>query len=106
MMREVTRKLAALAAEHGVDLDDERTFTDAVRDAMLLGTRDILLDELLATLTGDEHEILLQAAVSNAPMSSDDLAFAWHGSEPDAELSRTVARAVRRLVDLTLLSRS
>jgi hypothetical protein len=104
-MRDVTRKLTDLAEHLGVDLRDERTVTDAVADALLLGSRDILLDQLVGLLSDDERAVLLQAAVSNAPMNSDDLALAWHGANPDPDPRRTV-RAVRRLVDLTLLGRS
>ncbi|KLL12826.1 hypothetical protein [Protofrankia coriariae] len=65
-----------LADELGVDLSEDRTFDRAVDDALLLGSRDIVLELLLATVTADERSLLLHAAVSNVPMSADDLAFA------------------------------
>ncbi|WP_322770247.1 CHAT domain-containing protein, partial [Frankia sp. Cr1] len=102
---EVTEKIGDLADRLGIDLLDDRTFGEAVDDALLLGSRDIVLELLLATVTADERALLLQAAVSSAPMSVDDLAFAWQGAEPDRARHRVVAAAVRRLADRTLLLR-
>ncbi|WP_239340160.1 tetratricopeptide repeat protein, partial [Frankia sp. CiP3] len=102
---EVTEKIGDLADTLGIDLHEDRTFDEAVDDALLLGSRDIVLELLLATVTADERALLLQAAVSSAPMSVDDLAFAWKGAEPDRARHRAVAAAVRRLADRTLLLR-
>ncbi|WP_322761517.1 ATP-binding protein, partial [Frankia sp. Cr2] len=102
---EVTEKISDLADTLGIDLLDDRTFGEAVDDALLLGSRDIVLELLVATVTADERALLLQAAVSSAPMSVDDLAFAWQGAEPDRARHRVVATAVRRLADRTLLLR-
>ncbi|WP_239395909.1 CHAT domain-containing protein, partial [Frankia sp. CiP3] len=104
-LREVTERISGLAGTLGIDLRDDRSFGQAVDDALLLGSRDIVLELLLATVTADERALLLQAAVSSAPMSVDDLAFAWKGAEPDRARHRAVAAAVRRLADRTLLLR-
>ncbi|WP_239310711.1 hypothetical protein, partial [Frankia sp. Cj3] len=104
-LREVTERISGLAGTLGIDLRDDRSFGQAVDDALLLGSRDIVLELLLATVTADERSLLLQAAVSSVPMSFDDLAFAWKGAEPDRARHRAVAAAVRRLADRTLLLR-
>ncbi len=104
-LREVTERIVGLADELGVDLSEDRTFDRAVDDALLLGSRDIVLELLLATVTADERSLLLHAAVSNVPMSADDLAFAWLAEEPDDQRRRMVSSAVMRLADRTLLLR-
>ena len=48
----------------------------ALDQAMLLGSADILLTELLGLLTPGQEAVLRQVAVCRAPMTLDDLAFA------------------------------
>ncbi len=72
---------------------------------MLLGSRDILLGQLMELLTDEQREMLLQAAVTVPPMSAADLAVACHGSNPTVEQQVATTAAVRHLVDLTLLTR-
>ena len=49
----------------------------AVDQAMILGSADILLTELLALLTPRQAAVLAQVAVCRAPMTLDDLAFTF-----------------------------
>jgi hypothetical protein len=51
---------------------------------VLLGSRDIPLEQLIGLLSEEEHELLLQAAVSRLPQSLGDLALARWG--PNANL--------------------
>ncbi|GAA0486448.1 hypothetical protein Ade02nite_10230 [Paractinoplanes deccanensis] len=97
--REVQAKLKALAEREGIDLGRPRPPGAAVEDALLLGGADILLDELVGLLTDYERELLLQIAVSRAPMTLEDLAYALR--EPHIE---RLAAGVERLSDLTLLT--
>ncbi|WP_460916864.1 CHAT domain-containing protein [Plantactinospora veratri] len=108
--REVQAKLRRLADREGIDLRRPRPVGAAVEDALLLGGGDILLDELLGLLTEHEREVLGQLAVSRAPMSLDDLAYALAGPESaeagsEAPVPLTqLAAEVERLGDLTLLA--
>ncbi|WP_246277671.1 tetratricopeptide repeat protein [Phytohabitans rumicis] len=102
-LREVTAKLRHLAAVEGIDRNAP-TVPDAVDRAVLLGSRDIVLTELLDLLTDQQREVLLQASVSTISLSLDDLAVAVHGEEPDAAQHQRVAADVQRLLALTLLS--
>ncbi len=97
---EVRRKLRALAADAGVDLgaapDD---LQEAIRSAVLVGSRDIFVDELLALAEqAGDREVILQAAVSSLPVGAVDLASMLGGPESG------VAAAAKRLVDLSLLT--
>jgi len=103
-LREVTRKLRTLAKQEGVDLAESATLEQTLSDAVLLGSRDIVLGELLSHLDAEERELALQAAVSRVPMSIADLALARHGEEATSQQQAAVRRAVNRLSDLTLLS--
>ncbi|WP_149262445.1 CHAT domain-containing protein, partial [Actinomadura sp. K4S16] len=100
---DVTRKLRDLATSQGIVLTGTRPLAQAVDEAMLLGTRDILLGHLLTLLTEEQIEVLLQAAVSTAPMSPLDLTRALHDA-PTLDRQRRVTIAIHRLTDLTLLS--
>jgi hypothetical protein len=102
-LREVTIKLRTLA-EGVVTPTGQRGLDQAMRDAVLLGSRDILLDTLLQALTSEERELLLQAAVSTVPQSRGDLAVARWGNTPTPAQQTSVLTAAERLVDLTLLS--
>jgi hypothetical protein len=66
---------------------------------MLLGRRDILLEELLQLLTHSQRELLLQAAVSSAALLPADLM----ALRADGDVHETNS-GIRRLIDLTLLS--
>jgi hypothetical protein len=96
-------RLAGLASRQGVDWRQQRDVTAAAAQAVMLGAADILLEDLLGLLTPHQTGVLHQVAVSRAPMTHDDLAYALTGQQPtgpDADL----ARAVERLTDLTLLT--
>ena len=113
-LRHVQARLRDLAREQRVDLRQNRPVTQAIDQAMILGSADILLTELLALLTPGQTEVLAQVAVCRAPMTLDDLAFtvspeadpaspasASAGGPPGlAELAADIAR----LAALTLLA--
>ncbi|MET8149517.1 CHAT domain-containing protein [Actinoplanes sp. NPDC005259] len=106
-LREVQERLGRLAAREGIDLRRPRPVGKAVEDALLLGSADILLDELLGLLSTYEHGVLLQLSVSRAPMTLDDLAYALIDPAPDtteAAASPSLVAAVEHLADLTLLT--
>lgn len=84
----------------------------AVNQAMILGSADILLTELLAP---HQANILAQVAVCRAPMTLDDLAFTFSpgldspskGSTPSADSPQGLPELradTARLADLTLLA--
>jgi hypothetical protein len=100
----VTRKLRELARDEQLDVTSPRSIEDGVAQAVLLGSRDIVLDVLVEDLTSEQRELLLQAAVSSAAFSHDDLAYARHGQGITAERGRSTVRDTERLRDLTLLS--
>jgi len=103
-LRDVTTKLRRLAGEHGITLAGRRSLTQAVEEAVLLGSRDIFLDQLLDLVSDEQREVLLQAAVSTLPLSLDDVAVARFGRDPTVPQRKEVATAAERLVDLTLLA--
>ena len=103
-LREVTRKLRTLARDEGVELSEPAGLEQTLSDAVLLGSRDIVLGELFSHLDAEERELALQAAVSRVPMSIADLALARHGDDATPQQQAAVRRAADRLVDLTLLS--
>ena len=105
-LREVTQKLRVLAREHGVTLVGRRPLEQTLSDAVVLGSRDIVLGELVAHLDDEERELVLQAAVSRLPLSIADLTLARHDERMAADVAASVADAVERLTDLTLLSRA
>ncbi len=102
-MKDITIKLRALSM--GVIAPSGRRDLDqAIGEAILLGSRDILLDTLMQGLSSEERELLLQAAVSTVPKSIADLAVArWGTTATPAEQAAAIATA-ERLLDLTLLS--
>jgi tetratricopeptide (TPR) repeat protein len=104
--RAVQAKLKTLAAAKGVDLLRPREVGAAIDAALLLGSADILLAELLELLTAQERAVLNQVSVCRAPMSLDDLHEALQDA-PDLPIGLTgddLRRMVERLTDLTLLS--
>jgi hypothetical protein len=100
----VTRKLRDLARDAQLDVTSSRSVEDSVAQAVLLGSRDIVLDVLVEDLTSEQRELLFQASMSSAAFSSDDLAYARHGQDITPEQSRSTVRDTERLRDLTLLS--
>ncbi len=106
-LRHVQVRLRDLARDQGIDVRQDRPVTQAVDQAMILGSADILLSGLLALLTPGKAAVLAQVAVCRAPMTLDDLAFTLSsGADPGgglpalAELRADAAR----LADLTLLA--
>ncbi|MGH8887076.1 MAG: CHAT domain-containing protein, partial [Egibacteraceae bacterium] len=99
----VRPKLHALARAEGIDPSEDRDVAAAVSDAVRLGARDIVLDELLDALDEEERAVLLQVAVSSLPVPSEDLAGALTEARIPAE---TVEGAAGRLADLSLLVRA
>ena len=111
-LRHVQARLRDLARAQHVDLTPGQPLEAVLDQAMLLGSADILLIELLRLLTAAQAEVLRQVAVCRAPMTLDDLAFTVTpaaagdgglagGEQPD--LARLRAD-VNRLTELTLLT--
>lgn len=111
-LRHVQVKLRDLAQKQDIDVRQERPVAQAVNQAMILGSADILLTELLAPRQAD---ILAQVAVCRAPMTLDDLAFTFgpgadsasKGSAPSADSPQGLPELradTARLADLTLLA--
>jgi hypothetical protein len=103
--RHVQRKLRDLAARQGVSLTSGRPLETALDQAMLLGSADILLEELLALLTPRQAAIVRQVAVCYGPMSPGDLSFALNGDEaPPGPDPAGLQADINHLADLTLLT--
>jgi tetratricopeptide (TPR) repeat protein len=106
-LRQVQNKIRDLARTQGIVLAEERSLQRAAEQAMVLGSADILLTELLGLLTPRQTAVLHQVAVSRAAMTPGDLHFALATSpEPaTAPPDLAVVRAdVARLASLTLLT--
>jgi hypothetical protein len=96
----VTQKLRETLEAAGADLSTSpQTFDDRLQQVVLLGMRDVLLEELVevARENGDD-EVLFQAAVSNLPTSPAGLA---HMLADGTRIRSTLAR----LEDLSLVFR-
>jgi tetratricopeptide (TPR) repeat protein len=103
--RHVQRKLRDLASRQGVSLAGERPLETALNQAMLFGSADILLDELLTLLTPGQTAIAHQVAVCYGAMTMDDLSFALSGEDQSADPDLAGLQAdVNHLTDLTLLT--
>ena len=109
-LRHVQARLRDLARREHIDLTVNQPLAAVLDQAMLLGSADILLTELLTLLTPAQEKILRQAAVCRAPMSLEDLAFTLTpGPGPDGGAAgrapdQAALRAdVDRLTALTLL---
>jgi tetratricopeptide (TPR) repeat protein len=102
----ITQKLRTLARAEHLDLTSPRSTEQGVAQAVLLGSRDIVLEELVGGLSPAKRELLLQAAVSTASFTRDDLAIARYGPERSTEHHQAVTADSERLRDLTLLSSS
>ena len=109
-LREAATRLRRLARARGIDLRRDRTPGQSVDDAVLLGSADILLNDLISLLSPFEAETLRQLAVCRAPVTADDLAWVLSGAPDDTDPSPTdvrhAAEAGARLADLTLLDGS
>ena len=103
-LKEVTRKLRALAGDD-VTITTRRSLDAALHDVLLLGSRDILLDELWRLLSAERRELMLQAAVSREPQSLSELGVSRWGEDPSATQQEAVREDAERLIDLTLFSR-
>ncbi|MEW9532828.1 CHAT domain-containing protein, partial [Microbispora sp. NPDC049125] len=106
---EVNDKLEAMADRVGLDLDGLEESADLggrIDDAIVLGSQDILLNDLLGLLDETDRDLLLQAAATIIPMTIDDLALARYGASKANEHRGEVRATVRRLMELTLLSPS
>jgi TIR domain-containing protein/CHAT domain-containing protein/AAA ATPase-like protein len=101
----VSRRLAALAVAARVDIaDTTATLADATRITLQLGARDVLLEGLLDIARGQgTAEVLLQAAVSNLPVSVAGLARMLANDGPGDPTS--VRAALKRLEALSLVYR-
>src|SRR5262249_46893193 len=97
-------RLRDLASRTGIDVNRPYTLGQALDQAMLLGSADILLDELLTLLTPAQRETLYQVAVCRAPMRMNDLtaALTTNGASPALDPDQ-IRADVERLADLTLL---
>ena len=113
-LRHVQDKLRGLAHEHGINVRHDRPVAAAIDQAMIIGSADILLGQLLTLLTPQQADIVAQAAISRAPMTLGDLAFtltpAADTASPSTLLSDEPAGLedlrgdTTRLADLTLLT--
>jgi tetratricopeptide (TPR) repeat protein len=98
--RHVQLRLRDLAKAEGIDIARDQSLRGALDQAMILGSANILLTELVSLLSPQQTDILLQIAVGRAPMTLDDLAFAL-----PQEIEPTALQTdVHRLTDLTLLT--
>ncbi|HEY2621347.1 MAG TPA: TIR domain-containing protein, partial [Acetobacteraceae bacterium] len=102
----VVAKLEAVASAAGLDVSRPAADLDAAaRDALALGERVVLLPELLDIVRRDGIEpALLQAAVSNLPVSPAGLARMLAGDGP-GDIAAAEA-ALARLAALSLLHRA
>lgn len=100
----VTRKLRAVLDDAGIAIGNAVVDLDeGLQQVLLLGARDVLLEELLelARHEGTE-EVLLQAAVSNLSTSAAGLAHMLAGEPADVSV---VERGLERLEQLSFVYR-
>jgi hypothetical protein len=103
----VTRKLRETMAAAGLSPDETvAELGEGIQGAVLLGARDVFLEELMAIArAGGDQEALLQLSVSNLPVSPAGLAHMLaDGPLPD-ESSHALQSVVRRLEALSLVYR-
>jgi tetratricopeptide (TPR) repeat protein len=103
----VTQKLNETLENANIDLSAAPgTLDDRLQQVVLLGMRDVLLEELVAISRdqGDD-EILFQAAVSNLPTSPEGLAHMLADGPPDQSRIQSTRSALGRLVDRSLVVR-
>ncbi len=106
-MTAVTAKLQELVA--GVDQDLDGAVADldeGLRQTVLLGTRDVMLGELLAVARADGFEAaLVQLAVSNLPVTAAGLARMLADDPAEAGDAAAMERALDGLARLSLVFR-
>lgn len=103
---DVAARLKRHARALQVDLGgDNPTPDEALKEALTIGARDVLLTELLAMArhNGDD-EVLRQLAVSRLPMDATELAHALDGQPGDRAREKQVRQSLRRLIDLSLVT--
>ncbi|MFI6365506.1 CHAT domain-containing protein [Nocardia sp. NPDC050630] len=103
-LRPVGERLRRLAGEHAVDLDQDRTLSESLDTAVVLGTRDILVDALLDLLDTSERELLLQISLSRTPLRDLDISHARFGADATRDQRREVMAAIETLLRLTLVT--
>jgi tetratricopeptide (TPR) repeat protein len=103
----VNEKLQELLAKAGLELSAEvANLDEGLQQALLLGFRDVTLDELLAVArTEGVEKALLQVAVSNLPVSPDGLARMMAEDPAAPEDPAAAEKALERLADLSLVFR-
>jgi tetratricopeptide (TPR) repeat protein len=103
----VTTKLRELLAGMDEDVDGAVADLDeGLRQTVLLGTRDVMLGELLAVARAEGcEEALLQVAVSNLPVSAGGLARMLADDPADPGDVAAVERAMDGLARLSLVFR-
>ncbi len=103
-LADVKVKLNALARATGIDPRiPADSMTDHLDAALVLGSADILLQDLLTLLTPEQRNVLAQVAACRTPVDPIDTARSVTGdlnSTPTAPLRHAIAR----LQDLTLLT--
>ena len=101
----VTRKLRDTMQGAGVAVSDSLDeLEEAVQQVVILGARDVLLDELLGMARAERLEgVLLQLSVSNLPASAAGVAHMLNDG-PGGDAS-SVENALRRLEALSLVFR-
>jgi hypothetical protein len=89
----VTEKLRKLAEDQGIDVATAAAdIASGLRTALVIGARDVLLAELIAIVrAAGIEEALLQAAVSNLPVTPQGLARMLAGNGPGDVTSVTAA---------------
>jgi tetratricopeptide (TPR) repeat protein len=103
---DVGRRLRANAQKLGLRIEDlGADLTTALRDALRVGAKDILLDELLDVVgrTPGDREALEQAAVFAQPVEIAGVAHALAGAEPGPGRLAATRQAVERLLPTSLL---
>jgi tetratricopeptide (TPR) repeat protein len=105
-LKSVQAKLRDLARRERIDLRRARAVDAAITDTLLLGSADILLEELLGLLTDHERAILDQLSVCRAPMTLPELAdtLTPDPEPPSPPALEGLQGEVEHLVELTLLS--
>lgn len=103
-LRPVGEKLRRLADEHAVDLGQGRSLAESLDTAVVLGSRDILVDALVDLLDAAERELLLQISLSRTPLRDLDICHARFGPDATRTQRRTVLAAIETLIGLTLLT--
>ena len=102
----VAERLRRAAKDAGVPLkSDVSDLDEALRSTVLLGARDILLDELVA-LAGEQGDAdtLLQCAVSSLSLDAAGVAHALADAAPSPHAVRDARVRLERLVDLSLVT--